>query len=127
VIWPLAAGAQARGGPARRIGVLISRSPVAPVFARALREGLESLGWAEGKNIQFEYRWPTGQVDRPTSDAVRPTRGSNERQLFNDPWPALHAGSGACPPGDCVARADTRQGASRRGDRDRDNIDRGVP
>ncbi len=40
------------------------------VYARALREGLEALGWIDGKNIQVEYRWAGGDVDRLKSDAA---------------------------------------------------------
>ena len=67
--WPLAANAQDQGGSIQRIGVLISRSSVAPAYARAFREGLETLGWVDGKNIQVEYLWTAGDVDRLRSDA----------------------------------------------------------
>jgi putative ABC transport system substrate-binding protein len=40
------------------------------VYARALHEGLEALGWIDGKNIQVEYRWAGGDVDRLKSDAA---------------------------------------------------------
>src|SRR5258707_12633006 len=39
-------------------------------YVRALREGLEALGWVDGKNIQVEYRWAGGDVDRLKSDAA---------------------------------------------------------
>ena len=58
--WPLAARAQ-QPERMRRIGVLIT----APendrqVRARvaALREGLQKLGWIEGRNIHIDFRWP---------------------------------------------------------------------
>jgi putative tryptophan/tyrosine transport system substrate-binding protein len=55
VVWPDATGAQQRE-PARRIGAFIAPDQQ-QVYARALREGLEALGWIDGKNIQVEYRW----------------------------------------------------------------------
>jgi putative ABC transport system substrate-binding protein len=30
----------------------------------AFRAGLEALGWSEGRNIRFDYRWTAGRFDR---------------------------------------------------------------
>jgi putative ABC transport system substrate-binding protein len=64
VVWPLAARAQQTGRP-RRVGVLIpypdDREPLAKDFLSAFRQRLHELGWDEGRNIQFDYRF-TGQV-----------------------------------------------------------------
>jgi ABC-type uncharacterized transport system substrate-binding protein len=61
--WPLAARAQQRQR-LRRIGVLSpfqAPSRVADdVFVRALRD----LGWTEGQNVAFEYRYAEGKYDR---------------------------------------------------------------
>jgi putative ABC transport system substrate-binding protein len=64
--WPLAARAQ-KPERVRRVGVLLGWAPDAPqagpflaTFARALRE----LGWAEGHNIQVDYRWAGSDNDR---------------------------------------------------------------
>src|SRR5262245_64233518 len=57
--WPLAARAQ-QGSGVRRIGVLMSASendPEYQAFLAALRERLQKVGWAEGRNIQLDYRW----------------------------------------------------------------------
>jgi ABC-type uncharacterized transport system substrate-binding protein len=57
--WPLAARAQQAGGM-RRIGVLMSASendPEFQAFLTAFREGLQKVGWAEGRNLRIEYRW----------------------------------------------------------------------
>jgi len=69
VVWPDATGAQQRG-PARRIGAIIGAGSDQQLYVRALREGLEALGWIDGKNIQVEYRWAGGDVDSLRSDAA---------------------------------------------------------
>ena len=50
----------AQGDKMRRIGVLMGY-PEGDLQARAnagaLREGLDALGWAEGRNIRIDYRW----------------------------------------------------------------------
>jgi putative ABC transport system substrate-binding protein len=59
--WPLAAGpttAKPVTGKVARIGVL-GTSPWAPF--EGLREGLHELGYVEGKNLNFEYRWNGGR------------------------------------------------------------------
>ena len=61
--WPLAAGAQER---VRRIGVLMTTSlgdPETQIRAKAFLQGMQELGWTEGRNIRFEVRWDTGTVD----------------------------------------------------------------
>src|SRR5882757_8029598 len=63
---PLAARAQ-QGAQARRIGVMISiaeNDPEAQANATALRDGLEKLGWTEGRNIRTDYRWGVGDPAR---------------------------------------------------------------
>jgi len=61
------AGAVRAQAPAkvRRIGLLSPSSPsdAAPSY-QAFRLGLRDLGWAEGKNISFEYRYAEGRHDR---------------------------------------------------------------
>jgi putative ABC transport system substrate-binding protein len=59
---PLAAEAQYTGGMPR-IGFL--RHPGGPnVYDETLRQALRELGWFEGRNITFEYRWAAGRTDR---------------------------------------------------------------
>jgi len=59
VAWPFAAGAQ-QAERMRRIGVL-QVAPETDLEYRArlaaFREGLQKLGWTEGRNIQMDYRW----------------------------------------------------------------------
>jgi ABC-type uncharacterized transport system substrate-binding protein len=57
--WPLAARAQ-QGERMRRIGILMSLAagdPQAQARVAAFRNGLETLGWAEGRNLRIEIRW----------------------------------------------------------------------
>ena len=64
--WPLAAHAQ----PAdrmRRIGVLLQVGENdAEVQARlkVFRDALQELGWTDGRNVRFDYRWTAGKADR---------------------------------------------------------------
>jgi putative ABC transport system substrate-binding protein len=67
--WPLAARAQQRGA-SRRVGAFILAGESQQVYFRSLREGLEVLGWVDGKNCQVEYRWAGGDVDKLKSDAA---------------------------------------------------------
>ena len=63
--WPLAGHAQQPG--MRRIGVLmgISESDLpAQAYIMAFRDGLQKLGWMEGRNIQIDYRWGAGDIGR---------------------------------------------------------------
>ena len=59
---PLAIEAQ-QAAKVYRIGflsLLHGPGPFEEVFRQALRE----LGWIEGRNVAFEYRWAAGQLDR---------------------------------------------------------------
>ena len=61
--WPLAAHAQQ---PAKvpRIGFLHYGSPGPSPEVDAFRQGLRDLGYIEGKNINIEYRFASGRVER---------------------------------------------------------------
>ena len=59
VAWPLGARAQ-QGERKRRIGVLMAHAENDAEFhdyLSAFREGLQKLGWTEGRNIQIDARW----------------------------------------------------------------------
>ena len=59
--WPLAARAQ-QSGSMRRIGVLMGfpeTDAQAQTYMGAFRDGLQKLGWMEGRNIKVETRWAT--------------------------------------------------------------------
>src|SRR5258708_5340005 len=69
--WPLAARAQ-QPERMRRVGVLMAneeRDPRGQERVAAFREGLRELGWTEGRNVRFEYRWAT-DADRLRAYAV---------------------------------------------------------
>lgn len=64
VVWPLTAHGQER---IRRIGVLMGLSATDPEGqkqAAALRRGLEELGWSSGRNIEIDFRWYGGDVEK---------------------------------------------------------------
>ena len=61
-VWPIMARAQ-QPDRVRRIGVFAfgaESDPAAQAYVRALRQGLEQLGWIEGRNIRVDYRWASG-------------------------------------------------------------------
>jgi putative tryptophan/tyrosine transport system substrate-binding protein len=65
--WPLAARAQ-QGERMRRVGLLMSTAandPESRARVAALLQGLQELGWIDGRNVRVEYRWgegATGQI-----------------------------------------------------------------
>ena len=63
--WPLAARAQ-QPERMRHIAILMLTADDADGQARitALREGLEKLGWTEGRNLRVDTRWAAGDTDR---------------------------------------------------------------
>jgi putative ABC transport system substrate-binding protein len=57
--WPIAAHAQ-QADRMRRVGVLMAYAESdgeGQAFVAEFQKGLQKLGWAEGRNIQFDYRW----------------------------------------------------------------------
>ena len=59
VAWPLAARAQ-QPDRVRRIGVLMGYAESdleGQAYVAAFREGLQKLGWTEGRNIRIDTRW----------------------------------------------------------------------
>jgi putative ABC transport system substrate-binding protein len=64
--WPLVTRAQ-QGERMRRIGVLISgvaRDPETQADYASFLQGLEQLGWSEGRNLHIERRSPMGIPER---------------------------------------------------------------
>ena len=65
-VWPLAARAQ-RADQMRRIGVLMPFAedhPVGQARLVAFVQGLQQLGWTDGRNVRIDYRWSAGDADR---------------------------------------------------------------
>jgi putative ABC transport system substrate-binding protein len=64
--WPHVAGAQ-QVERVRRIGVLMNLSSddrEGQARVTAFRDGLQQLGWIEGRNAHLGIRWAAGEVDR---------------------------------------------------------------
>jgi ABC-type uncharacterized transport system substrate-binding protein len=64
--WPLAARSQ-QTDRARRIGILMAQAaddPDGQARVAAFLQALQGLGWVEGRNVRFDYRWGGGDVDR---------------------------------------------------------------
>jgi putative ABC transport system substrate-binding protein len=62
--WPLAAQAQ-QAERIRRIGVLSALAaddPYSQADLAAFLQGLQQLGWSEGRNLQIEIRWTAGNA-----------------------------------------------------------------
>jgi putative ABC transport system substrate-binding protein len=70
--WPLAARAQ-QGERLRRIGVLMNFAaddPEASARVTALAQGLQQLGWTDGRNVRIDYRWGAVDADRGRKSAA---------------------------------------------------------
>jgi putative tryptophan/tyrosine transport system substrate-binding protein len=62
--WPLEARAQ-QGERMRRIGVLNAQAaddPDAQTNMAAFLQGMQQLGWTEGRNVRIEHRWGAGNA-----------------------------------------------------------------
>jgi putative ABC transport system substrate-binding protein len=66
VAWPLAARAQQPVGM-RRIGVLTNIAEddaESKIRNAAFLQRLQQFGWTDGRNVQIDYRWTQGDVER---------------------------------------------------------------
>jgi putative tryptophan/tyrosine transport system substrate-binding protein len=66
VAWPLRARAQ-QGERMRRIGVLMSLAAddsESSARLTAFVQGLQQLGWTDGRNVRIDIRWAAGDADR---------------------------------------------------------------
>jgi putative tryptophan/tyrosine transport system substrate-binding protein len=70
--WPLAADAQ-QGGRMRRIGALMNLSvddPESLSRVTAFVQGLQELGWTDGRNVRIDFRWGAGDAEHLQKYAV---------------------------------------------------------
>jgi len=71
--WPLVGRAQ----PAervRRIAVLMNNAqddPEGQARAEAFRQGLQALGWIEGRNLRIDWYWTAGDIGRIRSNVTK--------------------------------------------------------
>jgi putative ABC transport system substrate-binding protein len=66
VAWPLAARAQ-QNGRMPRVAVLTPYSesdPEAQSWLKAFVQGMQAVGWTDGRNIRIDVRWAGGVADR---------------------------------------------------------------
>jgi hypothetical protein len=64
--WPVVARAQ-QTDRMRRVGVLmagVENDPREQKYFGVLRDGLQKLGWTEGRNIRLELRWQAISAER---------------------------------------------------------------
>jgi putative ABC transport system substrate-binding protein len=69
--WPLAARAQQER--MRRVGVLLGfaeSDSEAKAWVGAFEEGLQKLGWSQGRNLRIDYRWAGNDEARLRSYAA---------------------------------------------------------
>jgi putative ABC transport system substrate-binding protein len=72
VAWPLALHAQ-QSGQMRRIGVLMpfaNDNLEGQARITGFLQGLQKLGWTEGRNLQIEYRWGIGDLQKAAVELV---------------------------------------------------------
>ena len=71
-IWPLTVRAQ-QAQRVRRIGVLMpfaKDNPEGQARIAAFLKELQRLGWTDGRNLQIEYRWDTGDLRKSATELV---------------------------------------------------------
>jgi len=71
IAWPIAVRAQ-QAERVRRIGLLmgVADDPEAQARVTALKQGLQDLGWTEGRNIQIETRFGGADAGRIRAQAA---------------------------------------------------------
>ena len=72
VAWPRAARAE-QADRMRRVGVLEARTAddrEAQARLAALLQGLQELGWTDGRNVRIDYRWAAADADRSRTYAA---------------------------------------------------------
>jgi putative tryptophan/tyrosine transport system substrate-binding protein len=85
--WPVAARAQ-QPDRIRQIGVLLNLAaddPEGRVAIAAFQDGLQQLGWAEGRNVRIDVRWGGDDVERERRYAVELVALAPDVLLVVDP------------------------------------------
>ena len=88
-LWPLALHAQ-QSEQMRRIGVLMpfaKDNPDGQARITGFLQGLQKLGWTEGRNLQIEYRWGSGDLQKAATELV----ALSPDVIFADGTPAVAA------------------------------------
>jgi putative tryptophan/tyrosine transport system substrate-binding protein len=70
----------------RRIGVLIAAAADDPEFqarVAAFLQGLQQLGWVDGRNVQVDTRWATTSADGIRKHAAEWSRYPNRQTLVS--------------------------------------------
>jgi putative tryptophan/tyrosine transport system substrate-binding protein len=73
VSWPPPAVRAQQADRVWRLGVMTDtaeNNPEGQARIAALRQGLQELGWTEGRNLQVDYRWSEGDIERARTYAV---------------------------------------------------------
>jgi putative tryptophan/tyrosine transport system substrate-binding protein len=63
-VWPIAAGAQ-QGERVRRVAILLPAAEGDSAFqtrVEAFLQGLQQLGWFNGRNVSIDTRWATANA-----------------------------------------------------------------
>jgi putative ABC transport system substrate-binding protein len=85
--WPLAARAQ-QSEQMRRIGVLIGAietDPESQARIVAFKEGLQALGWTDGRNVHIDYRFSSADLDLTRKSAAELVGLTPDVILANSP------------------------------------------
>lgn len=96
--WPLAARAQER---MRHIAILmgIANDQEGQRRIAAFRQGLQELGWTEGRDVGFEYRWGAGDIDSIRAQARTADRAATRSHpgQLHDRGEGVEAGDAGHP------------------------------
>src|SRR5262245_66131465 len=81
IAWPLAARAQ-QPERMRRIGVLMNLAAddrEGQARLKAFAQGLQQLGWTDGRNVRIDYRWDAFHKYAEELLALAPDRSEERR------------------------------------------------
>src|SRR6516165_7581091 len=107
--WPLAARAQPPDR-VRRVGVLmgIADDPEGRARVMVFKQALHALGWIEGRNIQFIYRWSAGDAAHARQFANELLDLRSDVILANSTPIALAVRDASTPRPPCLSRSAIR-------------------